>query len=96
MVSSAICLISLEPAGETSSRVREQFELRAVRLRAPIFISEFKKYRLQAYPNQLYLFAVPSHLRGVSRSSRARGGMRWTRIMLLTRAFDADGKVVWS
>jgi hypothetical protein len=64
MVSSAICLISLEPAGETSSRVREQFALRAVRLRAPIFISEFTKYRLRAHPNQLYLFGRPVPLEG--------------------------------
>jgi hypothetical protein len=41
--------------------------------------------------------AVPSHLRGVSRSSRTRGGMRWTRAALLTRcAWLADGEVVWS
>ena len=30
--------------------------------------------------------AVSSHMRGVSRSSRTRGGMRWTRAALLTRA----------
>jgi hypothetical protein len=30
--------------------------------------------------------AVSSHSRGVSRSSRTRGGMRWTRAALLTRA----------
>jgi hypothetical protein len=40
--------------------------------------------------------AVSSHSRGVSRSSRTRGGMRWTRIALLTRALEADGEVVWS
>jgi hypothetical protein len=60
------------------------------------FVSEIRKLCLQAHPNQSYLFAVPSHLRGVSRSSRARGGMRWTRMVLLTRAPDADGEVVWS
>jgi hypothetical protein len=32
--------------------------------------------------------AVPSHLRGGSRSSRTRGGMRWTRVALLTRALS--------
>jgi len=36
------------------------------------------------------------HQRGVSRSSRTRGGMRWTLTVLLTRAPDADGEVVWS
>jgi hypothetical protein len=30
--------------------------------------------------------AVSPHMRGVSRSSRTRGGMRWTRMALLTRA----------
>ena len=29
---------------------------------------------------------VPSRWRGVSRSSRTRGGMRWTRVALLTKA----------
>ena len=41
--------------------------------------------------------AVPSPCRGVSRSSRTRDGMRWTRVALLTRgAWLADGQVVWS
>ena len=39
---------------------------------------------------------VSSHKRGGSRSSRTRGGMRWTRMVLLTRVLDADGEVVWS
>jgi hypothetical protein len=39
---------------------------------------------------------VPPDERGVSRSSRTRGGMRWTRMALETRAPDADGEVVWS
>src|SRR5258706_7199724 len=30
-------------------------------------------------PNQLHIQTVSSHSRGVSRSSRTRGGMRWTR-----------------
>jgi hypothetical protein len=34
--------------------------------------------------------------RGGSRSSRTRGGMRWTRRLRLTSAADADGEVVWS
>src|SRR5258708_40281142 len=40
--------------------------------------------------------SVSSHSRGVSRSSRTRGGMRWTRAALLTNSSDADGEVVWS
>jgi hypothetical protein len=40
--------------------------------------------------------AVSSHSRGVSRSSRTRGGMRWTRAARLTKRADADGEVVWS
>ena len=38
---------------------------------------------------------VSSHMRGVSRSSRTRGGMRWTRAARLTNRADADGEVVW-
>ena len=40
--------------------------------------------------------AIPSQQRGVSRSSRTWGGMRWTLTVLLTRAPNADGEVVWS
>jgi hypothetical protein len=43
-----------------------------------------------------YTTHIPSHLRGGSRSSRTRDGMRWTRMVLLTRAPEADGEVVWS
>jgi hypothetical protein len=40
-------------------------------------------------PTQITSISPPSHptLRGVSRSSRTRGGMRWTQAALLTRAF---------
>jgi hypothetical protein len=34
--------------------------------------------------------------RGGSRSSRTRGGMRWTRKLRLTSVADADGEVVWA
>ena len=48
-------------------------------------------------PNHLYIAGVPTRWRGVSRSSRTRGGMRWTRAALLTRgARLADGEAVWS
>jgi hypothetical protein len=40
--------------------------------------------------------AVLSRSEGRSRSSRTRGGMRWTPRVLLTRAHEADGEVVWS
>ena len=46
--------------------------------------------------NQSISMSIPSHLRGGSRSSRTRDGMRWTRMVLLTRALEADGEVVWS
>src|ERR1700675_427895 len=38
--------------------------------------------------NQITLIthSVSSHSRGISRSSRTRGGMRWTQAALLTRA----------
>ena len=40
--------------------------------------------------------AVPPGKRGGSRSSRTRGGMRWTREARKTKAPDAYGEVVWS
>src|ERR1700735_2859007 len=46
--------------------------------------------------NQSISMPIPSHSRGVSRSSRTRDGMRWTRMVLLTRVPDADGEVVWA
>jgi hypothetical protein len=41
---------------------------------------------LISIPNQKQNPHVSSHMRGVSRSSRTRDGMRWTRAVLLTRA----------
>ncbi len=38
---------------------------------------------------------VPSRERGVSRSSRTRGGMRWTRQRARRTRPEADGEVVW-
>jgi hypothetical protein len=37
---------------------------------------------------------VLSH-RGALRTSRTRGGMRWTRAAHVTNGADADGEVVW-
>src|SRR5260370_3846180 len=39
---------------------------------------------------------VSSHSRGVSRSSRTRGGMRRARAALLTDSADTVGELVWS
>src|SRR5258708_28927048 len=43
-------------------------------------------------------FLRPSHpTRGAARDRHeTRGGMRWTRMLRLTSAADADGEVVWS
>jgi hypothetical protein len=41
-------------------------------------------------------FAVSPDERGGSRSSRTRGGMRWTRSLRQTSASVADGEAVWS
>ena len=40
--------------------------------------------------------AIPSHQRGVAQRHQRGAGMRWTRMALLTRAFEADGEIVWS
>src|ERR1700722_8786445 len=49
--------------------------------------SYLKKYS-SSRPTQITSIfpPIPPHSRGVSRSSRTRGGMRWTRAALLTRA----------
>ena len=47
-------------------------------------------------PNQFYICRRPVPQRGVSRTSQTRSGMRWTRAVLLTRAWTADGEDVWS
>src|SRR5258708_37063458 len=46
--------------------------------------------------NQVYIRSIPLHTEGRCATSRTRSGMRWTRIVPLTRAPDADGEVAWS
>ena len=55
------------PTGKKSSHAKT-----CPPLRAKIFL-------FSPDPNQMHIQAVPSRQRGVSRSSRTRGGMRWTR-----------------
>jgi hypothetical protein len=52
--------------------------------------SAFQKNKSPLYPSRL----VP--LKGALAIVTTRGGMRWTRVVLLTRAPDADGEDVWS
>jgi len=61
-----------------------------------LFISDLQKSLLTPDPNQLHLSAVPSRKRGVAQRHETWGGMRWTRMVLLTRALEADGEDVWS
>jgi len=53
-----------------------------------ILLPDSRKSSLQA--------ARPDPLEGRCATSSTRVGMRWTRMVLLTRAPDADGEVVWS
>jgi hypothetical protein len=46
--------------------------------------------------NQFFIRAIPFHTEGRCATSPTRSGMRWTLTVLLTRALDADGEVVWS
>jgi len=55
-----------------------------------------KIFRFCRRANQWFLSARLTQMRGGSRSSRTRGGMRWTRKPRLTSVVDADGEVVWS
>src|SRR5665213_3567572 len=54
-----------------------------------------QRFCFSEYTNPPISPVIPSHKRGVSRSSWTRGGMRWTLGVLLTRALEADGKGVW-
>jgi hypothetical protein len=54
-----------------------------------------KYFRFPLDPNQFTDSCGPVPHRGGSRSSRTRGGMRWTRAARLTNGADADGEVVW-
>ena len=45
-----------------------------------------KNIFVRTRPKSLHIFYRPAPHRGVSRSSRTRSGMRWTRAALLTRA----------
>src|SRR5258708_35809006 len=58
-----------------------------------LLISEFPKFRLPTDPNQQYIPCRPVPQRGV-RTSRTRGGMRWTRAVPLTNGAEAYGQVV--
>ena len=56
-----------------------------------------KKYSdLQKDAGRPIFLTIPSHQRGESRSSRSRGGLRWTRRVLKTTAPEAYGKNVWA
>jgi hypothetical protein len=55
-----------------------------------------KIFLFRSNANHFTNIPVSSHSRGVSRSSRTRGGMWWTQLALLTNSADADGEVVWS
>src|SRR5437588_3832134 len=44
---------------------------------SPVLFAKIFPFLLD--PNQNYIPAIPPHTRGGSRSSRTRGGMRWTR-----------------
>ena len=54
---------------------------------ARLAISDFRKWRLRSNPNQLYVSTVPPPLEGrFAIVTDVGGGMRWTLMVLLTRA----------
>jgi hypothetical protein len=54
-----------------------------------------KIFHLTSDPNHRLIWLVSPDERGGSRSSRTRGGMRWTRKLRLTSVADAYGESVW-
>ena len=51
---------------------------------------------LEADSNHFYIPRCPVPPKGRCATSTTRGGMRWTPRVLLTKAFEADGKDAWS
>src|ERR1700730_1442093 len=76
------------------ARKAEFVEANQSDLPSPVLLE--KIFRFAADPNHFHIPRHPVPQRGVSRPSRTRDGMRWTRVVLLTRALPADGEVVWS
>ncbi len=73
----------------TASGTREELALAAVICPSGSFVSSPLCKNISLHPSgksSLQIRAIPPHQRGVSRSSRTRGGMRWTR-----QRFARDG-----
>jgi hypothetical protein len=69
---------------------------RQIKLRLPVQSCSQKYFHsLFAQITCISLASRPTQ-RGGSRSSRTRGGMRWTLMVPITNGTDADGEVVWS
>ena len=67
------------------------------RFSAPLSSPLRKNILFYRSANQSYIPPVPSHRGALARSSRTRGGMRWTRGGAFDDGADlADGEVVWS
>jgi hypothetical protein len=60
-------------------------------------VSSAKIFSFSFHPNQSHLSRYPAPQEGRFAIVTDVGcGMRWTRMVLLTRALEADGEVVWS
>jgi hypothetical protein len=79
-------LIVLRAGGELSNRIN---------LMLPV--QSWPQKYFDSLQTQITSLSIPFRPDGgVSRSSRTRGGMRWTLMALQTTAPKADGEVVWS
>jgi hypothetical protein len=66
------------------------------RARKPVQSPRKKYFAFSESQISRSVHAVPLLQRGVSRTSRTWGGMRWTQWRRKTGGADADGKIVWS
>src|ERR1700689_2493834 len=55
-----------------------------------------KKYSSLPNIRNILYAPYPAPPKGRCATSTTRGGMRWTLMVLLTKAFEADGEAVWS
>ena len=90
-IASSLSLLAMTNSTRKTARRQITFVFSEMACPAPFA----KIFRFAPDPNHFYIDHVLSH-RGALRTSRTRGGMRWTRAAHVTNGADADGEVVWS
>jgi hypothetical protein len=88
----------VEAVPASTARLRPDGQISDALCALPVRLSSPFRKNILIFRNSksVYIHARLVPQRGGSRSSRTRGGMRWTLIAPLTNGAEADGEVVWS